>query len=107
PLVIDGPCDTKYYDYADATLTPWIDRDDALSHIQHRRSEQTINEQEAKWLTEFVSNGFIVADDLVEPELIDQIGLELKDAVAKKINGYEYGSSDRINNLHLLYPGIR
>jgi hypothetical protein len=107
PLVIDGPCDTKYYDYADATLTPWFDRDDALSHIQRRCLKQTINEQESKWLTEFVSNGFIVADDLVEPELIDQIGLELQDAVAKNVNGYEYGSSDRINNLHLVYPGIR
>ena len=51
------------------------------------------SEDEGRWLEGFVTNGFLVAEDLIEPDLLAQIRAELDDAAAKKIEGFEWGSS--------------
>jgi hypothetical protein len=107
PLVVDGACDSSHYDFADESLKPWFDRPDALDHINEMQQNGRVSAQEAESLAAFVSDGYLVADGVVESELLDLIGRELEDAVARKVEGYEYGSSQRIHNLHLVYPGIR
>ncbi len=107
PLILDGPCDTSQFDFGVPTLNPWFDRDDALDHIHALRAQGRIGDQGVLQLTQFIADGFVILDGLVEPELITQIRNELDDAVDKKIEGYKYGSSQRIPNLHLVYPGVR
>ena len=107
PLVLAGPCDSSLYDYADLSLRPWFDRPDALGHIRAVVAGGAWSEDEGRWLEGFVTNGFLVAEDLIEPDLLAQIRAELDDAAAKKIQGFEWGSSQRIENLHQRYPGIR
>lgn len=106
-LVVDGGCDASHYDFADPKLKPWFDRPDASEHIRSLKDTGKIDAGEAKWLDQFVTDGFIVADNLLEPDLLDQISAELEDVVARKVQGYEYGSSQRVRHLHLTYPGVR
>jgi ectoine hydroxylase-related dioxygenase (phytanoyl-CoA dioxygenase family) len=107
PVVVDGPCDTTHYDFADTTLRPWFDRPDALDHVRRLAELESITPSEADALSGFVTNGYLIAENLVSDDLLDVISAELDDAVARGVEGYVYGSSQRIHNLHLVYPGVR
>jgi hypothetical protein len=48
-----------------------------------------------------------VLTNLLDEGLLQQINVELDDAIAKKVEGYEFGSSQRMHQLHEHYPGIR
>jgi hypothetical protein len=43
----------------------------------------------------------------VEEELLGAINRELDDAIERRVEGYQYGTSQRIHNLHHTYPGVR
>ncbi len=107
PVVIDGPCDSTMYDYQDESLTPWFDREDAFEHIDERLAKGEISEAEAGQLQDFLLNGYMILENVLGEALVQQINSEIDDAVAKKVEGYEYGSSQRIHNLHHMYPGVR
>ncbi|MCU1340166.1 MAG: hypothetical protein JWO19_5747 [Bryobacterales bacterium] len=107
PVVFDGPCDSQYYDYKDAAVVPWFDRTDALEYLKTLAVEENLTQQEVGRLKDFLERGFIVMEDFIDKDLLQQVGLELEDAIAKKVHGAEWGSSKRIEPLHTVYPGIR
>jgi ectoine hydroxylase-related dioxygenase (phytanoyl-CoA dioxygenase family) len=43
----------------------------------------------------------------IDPEHVARINAAIDDAVEKRIEGYEWGSSQRIHNLHESYPAIK
>jgi len=107
PLVFEGPTDSGYYDYKDAAVAPWFDRPDALEYLQKITAEENLTPQETGWLKDFVERGFIVMEDFIDKDLLQQVGLELEDAIVNKVHGAEWGSSKRIEHLHAVYPGVR
>ena len=106
PLFVEF-CDSSQYDYSDESLKPWFDRDDALQHIEQRLLKREISPREAFLLQDFVLDGYIVMEDMLDDSLLEQINREFDDAVAKKLEHREDGSSQGIHNLHALYPGVR
>lgn len=107
PLVIEKPCDSAYYDYADVDVTPWFDRPDALDAIQAWLSSGEISAEEADHLRDFVAKGYVILPDLIAPELVARINAEIDDVIERKYQNYEYGSSVRIEKLHEHYQAIR
>ena len=107
PLWVDGVCDSSHYDFGDESLKPWFDRTDALDHVKQRIAAGEITESEGACLNQFVHDGFLVLPDPIEEQLLKQIDIELNEAIARRADGYEYGTSQRIHNLHLDYEGIR
>jgi hypothetical protein len=108
PLAVDC-CDSGLYDYADEGLTAWYDRSDEAveAHLQALAEAGRATPAEIAALRQFVANGFLVLPDVVVPEHLARLNAALDDAVAKKLEGYEWGVSQRLHNLHLHYPAIR
>jgi len=109
PLVVDGACDSRMYDYGDPTLTAWFDRDPAAvqAHLAELAASGKATPDEIKALRHFVENGYLVVEDLIAPDHLKRLNAALDDAVEKKVEGYEWGSSQRLHNLHLQYPAVR
>ncbi len=109
PAVLDGVCDSGVYAYDDPSLVPWFDRpqDEAFGHIADLTARGAADHAEAEALRHFVVNGFLTLPDSVAPEHLARLNAALDDAIEKKIDGYAYGSSDRIHGLHEHYPAIR
>jgi hypothetical protein len=109
PLVLDGECDSAAYDYGDDSLTPWFDRSSEAveSHLQALESSGRAEAAEIAALRHFVAEGYLEIADVVAPEHLARLNAALDDAVARKVEGYEWGSSQRMHNLHLDYPAIR
>lgn len=105
PLFFVGPCDSRMYPYD--THTAWFDRPDAEQHIERMLSSGRITDVEATHLREFVRLGYLTVEGLIDDDLIEQINVEIDDAVAAGYQGYEVGSSQRLEHLHMQYPGIR
>lgn len=108
PIVIDQ-CGSELYDYADRQVTPWFDRDaaTAAAHIAALVQDGVIDAAEAAALEHFVDQGFLVVEDLLGPEELDALNLAVEDAVVSRLEGYEWGSSQRLHNLHERYPAVR
>jgi ectoine hydroxylase-related dioxygenase (phytanoyl-CoA dioxygenase family) len=108
PLAIDG-CDSSHYDYADDRLKAWYDRDaEAVeAHLAALAAAGRATPAEIEALRHFVANGFLVVPDVLEADHLARLNAALDDAVAKKLEGYEWGVSQRLHNLHLHYPAIR
>lgn len=106
PLFTEGPCDATHYDYEDPDLTPWFDRPDALETIAARETAGELTSEEADHFRHFVTHGFIVLKGMLDEPLLQAIDSEVDDAIAKGYNGYEYGSSQRLEHLHRHYPNI-
>jgi len=102
-LLFYGPCDSSYYPYEDQDLIPWFDRDDYMDHINNHLNNKKISKKQASMLLDFVKNGYLIIEDAYPESLISQVNDEIDDAIAKKYSGYEYGSSNRIEHLHLNY----
>ncbi|GJH26024.1 phytanoyl-CoA dioxygenase family protein [Caballeronia novacaledonica] len=105
PLFFTGPCDSKFYPYDQHTA--WFDRPDADSHIDGMLARSEITSEEAKRLRQFVEQGFMIVEGLIDDELVDAVNAEIDDAVATGYQGYTYGTSQRIEHLHYQYPSIR
>jgi hypothetical protein len=105
PLFFVGPCDSTMYPY-DAH-TAWFDRPDAEQHVEELLAQSTITQDEAKHLREFVRNGFMVLEGVIDDKLMDQVNAEIDDAISKGFGGYQRGSSQRIEHLHMHYEGLR
>ena len=109
PLVVDGCCDSTMYDYSDPALAAWFDRspEEAEEHIRGLERSGAVTLAEAEALRRFVAEGYLVLPDVVDAGHLQRLNAALDDAVAKKIEGYEWGASQRIHNLHNHYPAVR
>lgn len=108
PLMFVGPCDAAAYDYADPTLTPWFDRDPGhvARHVDALVADGRATPAEAQALRDFAALGFLILPEPVTPEELAALNAALDDAVASGVEGYEWGSSQRMHDLHLRYPAI-
>lgn len=50
---------------------PWFDQPDALDLLESRRRRGDINDQQHEWLRKWVVDGYFVAQNLIEPELVN------------------------------------
>ena len=107
PVIAEGLVDSSAFDIANPALTPWFDRPDALDYLAGLRRAGTIDEKTEAALKQFVEEGYAILPDALDDNLLEKIGRELNDAIAKKVEGYEYGTSQRIQNLHARYPGVK
>ena len=108
PAVVDR-CDASLYDYADDSLAAWHDRgpDAVEAHLAELAACGAATAEEIAGLRHFVENGFLVLPDLIAPDEVARLNAAMDDAVEKKVEGYEWGASQRLHNLHLTYPPIR
>ncbi len=107
PPIIAGFVDSSAFALDDPALTAWFDRPDAHEHVAQLLRAGTIGDEEAATLRKFVDDGYTILPESIEEDLLARINREFDDAVERKIEGYEYGTSQRIRNLHLRYPGAR
>ncbi|MEW5686375.1 MAG: phytanoyl-CoA dioxygenase family protein [Pseudomonadota bacterium] len=108
PFAVEA-CDAGDYDYADEAVRPWHEREPAAvqAHLDGLAARSEATDAEIEVLRHFVEHGFAVLPDVVGADLLDRLNGELDDAAARKVEGYEWGSSQRLHNLHLTYPAIR
>lgn len=108
PLIVDV-CDSATYDYADPSLAAWFDRSpaEAEAHIVGLESSGRASPEEAQALRQFVRDGYLTLEGAASPDLLKRLVAALDDAVANHVEGYEWGASQRIHNLHNHYPAIR
>ncbi|MDB5443064.1 MAG: hypothetical protein JWP73_1440, partial [Phenylobacterium sp.] len=108
PLAVDL-VDSGLYDYADQSLTAWHDQppEAVEAHLARLAETGQATPDEIAALRHFVDEGYLVLPDVVEADLLTRLNAALDDAVEKKIEGYEWGASQRMHNLHLQYPAIR
>jgi hypothetical protein len=107
PIVIEGPCDSSYYDYSDKDIVPWDDRPDALETLAIWSNKGEIDPAEYSALKQFIDEGYTILPERIDDLLLDRVNREIDEAIAQKFSGYIYGSSQRVEHLHLQYPGIR
>jgi hypothetical protein len=108
PMVVDL-CDASLYDYADDSLAAWHDQgpEAVEAHLAGLTASGAATAAEIAALRHFVENGYMVLPDVIPPEEVARLNAALDDAVEKKVEGYEWGASQRLHNLHLTYPAIR
>jgi len=108
PLITEV-CDSRQYDYADPSLAAWFDRtpDEIEAYLAGLAAEGRATAEEIAALRHFAENGYVVLPDRVDAGLLERLNAALDDAVAARIEGYEWGSSQRMHNLHHHYPAIR
>jgi Phytanoyl-CoA dioxygenase (PhyH) len=94
------------YETNKSTL-PWFEGADANQHLQSLLNENEINMQEYEHLSHFIEKGFIEIEGLIDESLIDAVNGEIDDAIEKGYQGYERGSSQRMELLHNHYPSMR
>jgi Phytanoyl-CoA dioxygenase (PhyH) len=107
PLVVDV-CDSGNYDYADPTLTPWHEGtpEAVAAHLAALAASGAATAEEIAALEQFVAKGFVVMPEVLTASELRDLNAAMDDAVARKVEGYEWGASQRIHNLHLQYPAI-
>jgi len=109
PLVFLGQCDSSAYDYSDVALTPWHEREPAQveEHIRGLQDAGVVNDLEADALRSFSKNGFMVLEGLIPDAAVDQANRDMDEAIDSKYQGYKYGQSTRLEQMHVTFPGIR
>lgn len=58
-------------------------------------------------LRSFLATGLLIIENAIPDDLIASANAALDEAVGKEYRGYKYGSSDRIEHLHLQYEPFR
>lgn len=105
PVFFAGPCDSAMYPYGKHVA--WFDGPDAEQHILHLAAAGVINEVEAEQLRVFVRDGFLILPDLIDEELVAAVNAEIDHAIDVGVQGYKFGTSQRIEHLHAQYPYVR
>lgn len=106
-LAFAGPCDAGRYDYDDASLQPWFDREDADAHVQRLLDAGHIDAGEAEALRGFVRDGYLVLEGGIEDELVERALADMQRAVDEGYQGYRYGDSQRLEQMHNVFPAMR
>lgn len=107
PLVFQGDCDAAHYAAAQAGLTHWVDAPDAEARIAAKAADGTVSAVEAEQLRRFVRDGFVVLDAPLPEPMIERANAALDEAIAKEYQGYRYGDSTRLEQMHVHFPAIR
>ena len=110
PLVVAfGASDGRDYDYADPALTAWFDAgpEAVEAHLADLAARGAASAPEIAALRRFADDGFLVLPSRIGADLLTRLNAALDDAVASKVEGYEWGDSRRLHNLHDRYPAIR
>lgn len=107
PLVFFGNCDAGRYASAYADTVAWFDRPDAPARVEAMLAAGEISEAEAGMLRRFLSDGFVIFDELLPDDMIDRANEALDRAVEEKYQGYVYGDSTRLEQMHVHFPAIR
>ena len=107
PLIIEDAVDSTHFDVANPELAAWFDRPDAMEHVSGLQAAGSIDAAEAGALRQFVSDGYLVVEDAIEEPLLRRIDGELDDAIARRVQDYTFGTSQRIRNLHAHYAGVK
>lgn len=108
PLIVDV-LDAATYDYDDPKLVAWFDRspEEVEAHLAELARAGRAAPDEIAALRQFVETGYLVLEGVVPPAELKRLNEALDQAVERKIEGYEWGSSQRIRNLHLEFPAVR
>ena len=107
PLIFEGLCDSSYYPYEDTEIAPWFDRPDAPEYIKRLLVSKEITFEEAESLSGFVKDGLLILENLIDEDLLKAVNSDIDDCILKGYQNYEYGSSQRIEHLHLHYESVR
>lgn len=107
PLVFDGKVDSECFDIHEPSLVPWYERADALDRVEQMLRRGEISADDGRDLRALIKNGWVQLANKIDPEMIAAANAAVDDAVAKKYQGYEYGTSQRIQHLHDHYDAIR
>jgi hypothetical protein len=107
PLAFAGPCDAGRYDFSDASLSPWFDRPDAEATLASMQAEGRVSEVEAERLKAFLRDGFILMPGLIDDSMVERALADMQAAVDSGYQGYKYGDSTRLEQMHVNYPAIR
>lgn len=107
PVAFLGDCDAGRYRTAQATCTAWVDRTDAGDTIDGWLREGRISPEEAGQLQRFVRDGFVVLDAPLPEALLVQANADIDEAVRSGYQGYRYGDSTRLEQMHQHFKGIR
>jgi hypothetical protein len=103
PILFFGYCDASLYPYREDT-NAWFGRPDAKIRIEELFQSGAIEESQRQLLIQFVEEGYIVVRAAIPEELVDGVNAELDHVIATKYYNYEYGSSNRIEGMHKVYP---
>lgn len=106
-LGFGGACDASLYPYAGPENAVWFDRPDALDEIARREHAGELDAADATTLRHFVEHGYVILENLIDDELIDAVNRDIDEAVRGGYQGYVYGTSQRIEHLHLRAPHVR
>jgi hypothetical protein len=107
PLVLDPPCDSTHFGPTGLDLAPWYDRPDALAVIETRLECGQVTNEEAQLLRQFVTEGYVILDKSVSAAAIDPFVADLEHAIQTGYQGYQPGSSARMELLHFTYPSVK
>lgn len=102
-----GDCDSTRYCDAAAYVRHWMDEPDASARIDEMLSEDKISIEEHATLKHFLEFGFVVLRNKLPDSMIDAANEAIDQAIAEKYQGYEYGSSQRLEQMHINFPAIR
>lgn len=106
-LAFFGDCDSGRYAAAYRDTVVWVDRPDAPERIESMLRAGDIDRSEADMLLHFVRDGYVVFDDALPDSMIDRANSALDHAVESGYQGYVYGESTRLEQMHVVYPEIR
>jgi hypothetical protein len=106
PIIFEDACDSSMYPYENEDIRPWFDKPDADNYITKLLNNNSINEYESKCLKQFVEDGYMVLEGLIDEDLISSVNKEIDEAIEHKYQDYTKGSSQRIEHLHFHYPNI-
>jgi hypothetical protein len=70
----------KAANFASSGPEPWLDRKDAKFDVNRRLEEGEISDHEAKLCLSWIEKGYIIVNDIYEPELLDQVWASDEDA---------------------------
>ncbi len=107
PLVFQGDCDASHYAAAQAGLVHWVDAPDAEARIAAKAADGTVTANEAELLRRFVRDGFVILDAPLPEPMVERANAALDQAIAQGYQGYRYGDSTRLEQMHVHFPAIR
>lgn len=103
-----GLIDASRYPYnlTNNDFKPWFEKDkDAIEQYIKSLDNNCLVSNDK--LYNFINDGIVVFDGYINSKLIDQCNKEIDIAIKNKYVDYNYGSSERIENLHQLCPSIK
>jgi len=107
PLVFIGDCDASYYAEAQRDIGCWMDSPDVERRIAEKLERGLITAGEADMLRRFARDGFVVLDAALPEPMIAAANAAIDHAVETSYQGYRYGDSTRLEQMHVEYPAMR